>query len=161
MNRSDFLKSIGLGIGGLILPSNSFINVQSIKIYDNYVKGLVHYNFNEIGKQIKEGDELQLVRDRDNTYDSFAISVFYKEQKVGYIAAFENVVLANMMDKGVKLNAFVSKIDVNRNIYEALAVEIHAELVIPTQKLIDSMLAENRADDANDIYRNRLLNFPK
>lgn len=161
MDRSDFLKSIGLGIGGLILPSNSFMNVQSIKIYDNYVKGLVHYNFKEIGKLIKEGDELQLVRDRDNTYDSFAIRVFYKEQKVGYIAAFENVVLANMMDKGVKLNAFVSQIDLSRNIYEALAVEIHAELVIPTQKLIDSMLAENRADDANDIYRNRILNFPR
>lgn len=159
MERSDFLKSIGLGIGGLILPSNSFINVQSIKIYDNYVKGLVHYNFNETGKQIKEGDELQLVRDAENTYDSFAIRVFYKEQKLGYIAAFENVVLANMMDKGVKLNAFVSHIDLSRNIYEALAVEIHAELVIPTQKLIESMLAENRSDDANDIYRKRFLNL--
>lgn len=64
-----------------------------------------------------------------------------------------------MMDKGVKLNAFVSHIDLTRNIYEALSLEIHAELVIPTQKLIDSMLAENRADDANDIYRNRFLNL--
>ncbi|HPN19862.1 MAG TPA: HIRAN domain-containing protein [Chitinophagales bacterium] len=159
MERSDFLKTLGLGIGGLIMPSNSFINVQSIKIYDNYVKGMKHYNFNEISHQIKEGDELQLLRAPENTYDSFAIRVLYKEQKLGYIAAFENVVLANMMDKGVKLNAFVSQIDLTRNIYEALAVEIHAELVIPTQKLIDSLLAENRADDANDIYRNKLLNL--
>ncbi len=159
MERSDFLKTLGLGIGGLIMPSNSFINVQSIKIYDNYVKGMKHYNFNEISHLIKEGDELQLLRAPENTYDSFAIRVLFKEQKLGYIAAFENVVLANMMDKGVKLNAFVSHIDLSRNIYESLAIEVHAELVIPTQKLIDSMLAENRADDANDIYRNRFLNL--
>lgn len=153
MDRSNFLKSFGLGIGGLILPSNSFINAQSIKIYDNYVKGLTHYNFNIISHQIKEGDELQLVRAPENTYDSFAIRVLYKEQKLGYIAAFENIVLANMMDKGVKLNAFVSYINPSRNIYEALAVEIHTELIIPTQKLIDNLLAENRANDAVDIYR--------
>lgn len=159
MDRSDFLKSLGLSIGGLILPSNSFMNVQSIKIYDNYVKGLTHYNFEAISHQIKEGDELQLLRNPDNNYDRFAIRVLYKGEKVGYIAAFENVVLANMMDRGVKLHAFVSHIDPTRSVYEALAVEIHAELVIPTQKLIDSMLAENRADDANDIYRTNFFNL--
>lgn len=36
MNRTNFLKSLGLGASGLILPSNGLINTESVKIYHNY-----------------------------------------------------------------------------------------------------------------------------
>ncbi|MDR0791840.1 MAG: HIRAN domain-containing protein [Chitinophagaceae bacterium] len=153
MKRSDFLKVLGLGAGGLIIPDNSFIQTRSVKIYDNYVRGLTHYRFNQIKQYLKKGDAIQLKRESDNPYDSFAIEIFHNEHKLGYIAAYENIVLANMMNAGVKLSAFVSQIHPKRNILEALAVEIHTDLIIPTPKFIESMLAENRADDANDIYR--------
>jgi hypothetical protein len=153
MNRSDFLKTLGLGAGGLILLANSFINTQSIKIYDNYVRGLNHYHFHKIRDKVKKGDAVKLLREPTNNYDSFAIQVNFGEFKLGYIAAFENIVMANMLDSGVKLSAFISKKDLKRDVREWLAVEIFAELVIPSQKLINSMLEENRADDAVDIYR--------
>ncbi len=152
MNRSDFIKSVGLGAGGLILP-NSYIIGKPIKVYDNYVRGLAHYQFGEIKKSVKEGNELLLVREHQNLYDSFAIQVNYKEYRIGYIATYENIVLANMLDAGVNLTAFVNQKDLNRSLYESLAVEVYAEMVQPTQKLIESMLAERRADDASDIYR--------
>jgi len=50
MNRTDLFKSLGLGAGGLILPVNGLINTKSVKIYDNYIRGLMHYDF----KKIKE-----------------------------------------------------------------------------------------------------------
>lgn len=153
MNRSDFLKSLGLGAGGLILPANSFVSTKSIKIYDNYVRGLNHYHFHKIRDGIKEGDEVQLLRETTNNYDSFAIQVNKDEFRLGYLAAFENIVMANMLDSDVKLTAFVSQKDLKRSVQEWLAVEVFVELVIPSQKLIESMLAENRADDAVDIYR--------
>jgi hypothetical protein len=161
MKRSDFLKTLGLSAGGLMLPNNSLIQTRSVKIYDNYVRGLTHYNFKQIRKHIKEGDAVKLNREAENQYDSFAIEVLYNELKLGYIAAYENIVLANMIDVGVKLSAFVSRIDLKRNIMVALAVEVHAELIIPTPKLIESILAENRADDAIDIYRKGYDNFKK
>lgn len=58
MKRTDFLKSLGLGVGGLILPSNSLINTQPVKIYDNYIRGTMHYDYRKIKDKIKEGDEV-------------------------------------------------------------------------------------------------------
>ncbi|MEX0813368.1 MAG: hypothetical protein WD048_14205 [Chitinophagales bacterium] len=36
MNRSEFLKSIGLGASGLILPKNLDLPFKLVKIYENY-----------------------------------------------------------------------------------------------------------------------------
>ncbi len=153
MNRIDFIKSFGLGTGAFILPANSFLQTKPVKIYDNYVRGLMHYDFPEAENTIREGDDVQLLREPTNPYDSFAIQVNIGECRLGYLAAYENIVIANMLDTGVNLFAKVSKKDLKQSFTECLAVEVFAELVIPTQKLIDSMLAENRADDAIDIYR--------
>lgn len=154
MNRTTFLKSLGLGAGSLIhLPVNGLINTKSVKIYDNYIRGLMHYDFKKIKDSVQEGDEVQLVREPTNIYDSFAIQVNSGEERLGYLPAYENIVLSNMMDMGVGLRACISQKDLKRPAQEWLAVEVFAELVIPTQKLVDSLLADSRADDAPDMYR--------
>lgn len=157
MNRSDFLKSLGLGAGGLIIPEqNIFIQNKSVKIYDNYVKGTKHYKYSKVSHKIKEGDELILVRESENKYDAFAIQVFYGLEKIGYISAYENIVLANMLDAGVELKAFVSMRTDRYQAYNGIALEIYADIVIPTPKLIEHLLSERRADDAIDQYRGYL-----
>lgn len=113
----------------------------------------MHYNFKKIKDSDQEGDKVQLLREPTNIYDSFAIKVSSGEDRLGCLAAYENIVLANMVDAGVGLRAYVSQKDLKRPAQEWIAVEIFAELVIPTQKLMDSMLADNRADNAPDIYR--------
>lgn len=153
MNRTDFLKTLGLGAGGAILPANPFISSRAVKIYDNYVRGLTHYHFPKVKNNIKDGDEIKLLREPENLYDRFAIQVNFNEHRLGYVAAYENIVLANMLDAGVKLTAYISQKNLKRHFTEWLAIEVFADLVTPSQKLIDSMLAENRADDATDIYR--------
>jgi len=153
MNRTDFLKSLDLGASGLILSSNTMISSQPVKIYDNYIRGLMQYDFKKVKDSLKEGEEVQLLRETTNIYDSFAIQGNTSEHRLGYLAAYENIVLANMMDAGVGLRAYVSQKDLERHPQEWLAIEVFADLVIPTQKLMDSLLAESRADDAGDIYR--------
>ena len=153
MNRTNFLKSLGLGAGGIILSGNPFLRTKPVKVYDNYVRGVMHYDFPEVENAIKEGDEVQLLRELTNPYDSFAIQVNMDDCRLGYLAAYENIAIANMLDAGVQLVAKVSKKDLKRSYTESLAVQIYAELLIPTQKLMESMLAESRADDAVDIYR--------
>ncbi len=153
MKRSDFLKNLGLAAGGIFIPGNSYIETKNIKIYDNYIRGLQHYDFDTIKSNIKEGDELILKREQENLYDSFAIEIYFGKHKLGYIAAYENIVLANMIDANVTLNAFVSQKDLNKEFYETLAIEIYTTLICPSQKLINNILSEQRADDAPDIYR--------
>lgn len=144
---------MGLGAGGLVLPTSHLISTKTVKIYDNYIRGLMHYDFDKIKDSVREGDEVYLVREPDNVYDCFAIQVNKGTKRLGYIAAYENIVLAHMIDSGVGLSAYISQKDLTRTVQEWLAVEVFTELVIPSQKLVDSLLADRRADDAPDIYR--------
>ncbi len=57
MQRSDFIKTLGLGASGLLLPKN-LLTRSDVKIYDNYVrKGKRHskrgFSF-EFGKRIRQ-----------------------------------------------------------------------------------------------------------
>lgn len=153
MKRSDFIKSLGLSAGGVVLPNNLLLAPQKIKIYDNYIKGIAHYKYKRVMGDLKEGDTLVLKREPENLYDTFAIEIFYKRKKLGYVTAYENVVLANMMDNNVELKAIVSKHKPENDIFSSIAVSIYAKLIVPSQKLISMLHTTYRSDDAVDIYR--------
>lgn len=153
MNRSEFLKSLGLGASGLIIPVNLFVNTKQVKVYDNFVRGLTYYDFRKVRNELKVGDQLQLKREQDNKYDRFAIQVNFNEFRLGYIATFENIVLANMMDLDVGLNTIVSQHTTSGSIYDALAVGVYAELVVANKLLTGLFMMDDRADNAVDIYR--------
>lgn len=152
MNRTEFLKTFGLGSTGLIIPKMGLVQ-QPVKIYENYVKGLQHYHFGKLKKNIKAGDLITLKREAGNKYDRFAVAVCYGEEKLGYLTAFENIVLANLLDQGVQLKAFVTRINPN-DLYLGLSVEVFAEIVVQTQKALIPELLTQPADEANDVYRN-------
>lgn len=153
MQRLDFLKNLGLATTVGLLP-NPFFESKPVKIYDNYIRGLSHYDFKKLKPTLKEGDTLSLVREQDNIYDAFAVQVNVNQLRLGYIAAYENICIANMLEQGVKLTAFVSKYDKQASIHdEQIAVEIFADLIVATPKLITRLNQNTRADDAPDVYR--------
>jgi hypothetical protein len=154
MKRSDFVKGFGVGTMGLMLPKNQFFSNKPIKIYDNYLRGLKYYDFNKVSGSLKEGQELQLVRDSENKHDRFATEVHWQSHKLGYIAAYENIVIANMLDAGAQLNTFVSEVERSGEPYfYEVGIAVYAQLVKPTEKLIQTALSEHRADNVNDRYR--------
>lgn len=152
MNRVEFIKTLGLGAGGIILPKTLFTQ-KPVKIYDNYISGHWYYSYNEISSQLKEGLPLSLVREPENVYDSFAVEVYFQDHKIGYLKAYENIAIANMLDAGATLNAEISLHQPNDYNQNVLAVAIFAELILATPKLINE-LQNIRADNAPDIYRN-------
>lgn len=84
------------------------------------------------------------------------MSIYFDKYKIGYIPAYENIVIANMMDKEINLKVFVSKLEKeNYQGYRSIAVQILAPLIVPTQKLVDLIETSKRADDHNDEYRSR------
>ena len=122
-------------------------------IYDNYVRGLEFYNYRKLRNEIKEGDLVVLVREEDNIHDSFATAIYYNEYKLGYIPAYENIVISNMLDAGVELKTYVSSIDNDSGLQYAFSIKVFAELVVSTDKLITILKEGKRADDAPDLYR--------
>tara|TARA_R110001592_G_scaffold186746_1_gene431154 strand:+ start:69 stop:422 length:354 start_codon:yes stop_codon:yes gene_type:complete len=116
----------------------------------------VHYQFQGVKLQIAIGQELMLKREVTNIYDSFAVAVFYGTEKLGYLTAYENIVIANLLEQGVRLNGFVSKLN-NNDIYQAVSVEIYVNIVIESPKIIETDLLQKRADDADDVYRKGII----
>lgn len=155
MNRSDFLKVLGIGTSGLIIPNTGNIwSQKAVKVYDNYVKGLNFYQFAKLKSQLKIGEPLHLKRETQNSYDSFAVEVYYQDKKLGYLAAYENIAIANMLEQGVAFSAFISKISSNPDkIFDGLAIEIYTNIVIQNQQIVETNLLDKRADDAHDHYR--------
>lgn len=153
MNRSDFLKTLGLGAAGLVLPKN-LLSKTSVKIYDNYVKGMQHYHYEKVKEQLQEGKDLILKRDEDNIHDAFAVEVYFENYKLGYLPAYENIVIANMLDAKVELTAKISYFNPKSPIWkmETLGIEVFADLIAPTSQLITE-LNNSRASDVEDIYR--------
>ena len=154
MNRLDFLKTLGLASTGLVLPTN-LLGKSLVKIYDNYIRGVQYYQYSRVKELLKEGDTLLLKHEKENIYDAFAVEVSYQEQKLGYLPAYENIVIANMLDAKVELTAQISKLQ-PREPYQAIAIEVFAELVTPTPQLLTA-LQNARASDAEDIYRQGLI----
>lgn len=153
MDRKKFIKALGIGAGGIVLPAHSIIENCPIKIYDNYLTGLMYYDFEKVKTFIKEGNILELVREKENKYDAFAIAAYFQEKKLGYLLAYENIVLSNLLDAGSELKAFVSKFNPEADIFTTLAIEIFVQLILPSYKLIQLIKNERRADDVNDLYR--------
>ena len=70
--------------------------------------GLVYIDdIDEIFSIIKEGDHLDLFREKDNRYDEHAILVKYDGKKIGYVPRADNIILANLMDAGKMLYGVV------------------------------------------------------
>ncbi|MFZ4544751.1 MAG: HIRAN domain-containing protein [Saprospiraceae bacterium] len=152
MQRSDFLKVIGFGGAGLIIPDTNVLAHKTIKVYDNYIRGTVHYKFKKLKGHIKEGDPLILRAEPTNQYDIFAVEVYYQDSKIGYIAAYENIVLSNLLEQGVALKAFVSKITKANG--GEIAVEVFADVIVANPTVLKNEALDQRADERPDIYRN-------
>lgn len=160
MNRNDFLKIIGTGGASFILSGfgskDLLYDLQEITIYDNYIRGTNFYLKDFKKLKVVLGQTLELLREQDNQYDSFAIAVLANKVKIGYVPAYENVVLANMMDNGVRLAATVSEInDLGENQYakNIVGVKITTRLLVPMHQPPKNNLSKERADKATDLYR--------
>lgn len=163
MERAEFLKIITAGAGSLLFTGfhmnseNLKYDLKKVKIYDNYVRG-VHFRKKDfLSAQLKENDAVNLVREPENQYDRFAIRVEKDGKFLGYIPAYENIVMAMLLDQGVELEANVSDvkkiIDEEKYLDKVFAIEVYAKLLVPFQHLQSNDLANHRADDAEDIYR--------
>lgn len=163
MDRSTFIKIIGAGAGsfllsGIDLKAESLkYDLRKVKIYDNYVRGVNFRKDEYLAVKLKINDELELVRETDNKYDQFAIKVMKNDKFLGYIAAYENVTLAMLMDQGVRLEASVSNVneisDTKKYIDNVFSVQVFAKLLVPYNHLEINDLRTKRADDAQDYYR--------
>jgi hypothetical protein len=161
MKRKDFLKKsviVGAGLGLSSFQQGDEYNLKQVIIYKNYLRGCEYYRENLATINLADDLKPTLVREPENRHDKFAIAVYLQGKKVGYIAAYENVVIAKMLDQGVKIvpTIFIHEDFKNENIYyisNYLTIQLHTELLTANSDVPKNNLDDQCADDVADRYR--------
>ena len=131
MKRNELREKLGLGASGVVLPTGlARVKNEPVRVYDGYVHSIMHYGFSDLKDRMNAGDELSLERDLDNDYDHHAVCVSWNGVKVGYLPMYENIVIANLLDSGVSLKAYIGKIDQSVSPRNALSIIVFTNLVI-------------------------------
>ncbi|MGX1025246.1 HIRAN domain-containing protein [Psychroflexus sp. MBR-150] len=160
MKRKEFLKLASVASGSFMINGlenkDLLYKLNEIIIYDNYIRGSKHYIEAIRKSNLNKNSEINLRRESDNIHDRFAIAICCNEHKIGYIPAFENIVIANMIDNGVQLKAHISKLnmeELERYNEAFLAVKITTKLLVKQDHIFKTDLTQRSADEAMDIYR--------
>jgi hypothetical protein len=104
MQRSDFIKALLAILGLSFVPEWAQASVVHYKKYyllQCFVRGFRFYDGPALLGKMKEGGELQLVREPENEYDECAIALYWNGQKIGFIPAECNEILSRLLDIGV------------------------------------------------------------
>lgn len=141
MDRLSFLRSL-LGTTTLLtVPPLELIppedqdrlawtkDCQRLHLYDGFVRGFRYYDGPQVIHRLREHDELDLVREHANEHDPNAVSVHWQGHKLGYLPMGENVALANLIDHGLLLSAYVLHPDPELDPWEQCYVGV--ELLVP------------------------------
>lgn len=155
VGRKEFLKTMGLGTVSLFIPGISpkpgllaQLIAQPVKIYDNYLRGVQYYGLGQCLGDIKVGDQVELKRFPDHRHDRFAVGVEWDRYFLGYLPAYENIVLANLLDAGARLTAMVTA---KHSLYE-VGIGIWADLIVSGVGA-NTGLSNRAADEVEDRYR--------
>lgn len=77
-------------------------NRQEMKIHlDNFhIAGYTYWDGCEAFEHLKIGTNLDLVREKDNHFDPYAVAIYYKDLKLGYIPSDSNKEISEYLDMG-------------------------------------------------------------
>jgi hypothetical protein len=150
MDRLTFLRSLLGSTALLTVPPLELITPEEqdrlawtkdatpLFMYDCFVRGFSHYAGAQVIGQMKDHDELDLVREHANEHDANAVSIYWQGHKLGYLPMGENIALANLIDHGMLLSAYVLYTAPELTPWEQCFVGV--ELLVPGNPSFDAYL---------------------
>ncbi len=72
--------------------------------------GFEHHRGERVWTALREGAPLALARELANPYDPRAVRIDWNGQKLGYVPRAENAAVAQMLDRGERLEAVISRL---------------------------------------------------
>jgi len=82
----------------------------TLVVQSSPLAGFRYHAAAEVWDELRVGDRLELVRERDNPHDANAVSVAWRGRKLGYVPRHQNAALAWGLDRGASLAARVSRL---------------------------------------------------
>ncbi len=132
MNRIDFFKRMLLGGASLLTAKYAGANAgnKTADIYLNspYIAGFQYYKGPETEAYLKENETLNLKREAENKHDFFAVEVFWRNNKLGYLPRTDNKIIARMIDQGVTLKAKIRSLDPEAHPFRRVKIRVFSEM---------------------------------
>lgn len=111
------------------LPATVHAQAQaSIIVQQSPLAGFQYYDGKARWDDMKVGDLLTLVRERDNPHDANAVRVDWKDSRLGYIPRRDNADVARQMDRGAAVRARIVKLTEARNPWQRVLFEVFVDL---------------------------------
>lgn len=134
MKRKEFLRQLFSFTPVLVVnPSISEfakLNRAKNKIYllHDFIRGFQYYKGEAIFENLKEEDTLDLIREYDNKYDRYAIAIYWKNHKLGFVAREKNNLFAKLMDAEIlSFKAKIKKLEGEAMSWEQVFYQIYIE----------------------------------
>jgi hypothetical protein len=99
----------------------------TLVVQSSPLAGFRYHAAAEVWNELRVGDRLELLRERENPHDSNAVSVAWRGHKLGYVPRHQNAALAWGLDRGASLAARISRLAPGAPPSRRLEFEVVAE----------------------------------
>ena len=125
MRRRRFFQSLFGGMGAaLIAPHARAAQSRSILLQESPLAGFQYYRGAAVWPFLRVGERLTLVRESFNGHDGDAVAVYFRNDKLGFVPSRENSTIAQLLDRGERLEAKIARLLEESNPWRRVRIAI-------------------------------------
>lgn len=130
MERRGFLKGLGSLLAAVPLwsPTAASPRRREVLIQRSPVAGFQYHQGEAVWDRLRPEDRLVLVREPQNPHDDLAVAIYWQGAMLGYVPRAENEIVAGLLDQQVPLFARITEMQVSRDPWSRLEVEVLMEV---------------------------------
>lgn len=138
--------------GNVWLEDNLYRDLIDKNEFYTKLVGVTFDNRQKIIAEIKEKDQVELIREVQNKYDHNAIGVYWQGQSVGYLNSRLAAALTNCLDKKEIYEAYVSKITGQTINSLGVNIQVIKKSHTENNEMIKSQREKYRLLDPDDLF---------
>lgn len=125
MDKTGFIRNVFMSEQGMVIAKDPCNPGRKIKVtlLHTYIAGYQYYKKDHIEARLRHGDKLSLKREPDNPFDTKAVVILSGAEKLGYLPADINSVIAGLMDQDLPVEAEVLEINPENKDRERIIVK--------------------------------------
>lgn len=124
MNKRGFLHGLLAALGAGVAEGATPEPRRQVLIQRSPLAGFHYHAGEELWPQLAAGEPLALVREPTNPYDERAVRIDWRGRKLGYLPRNENAAVAQMLDRGERLEARIAELRTSRDPWERVVVAV-------------------------------------
>ena len=110
MERRTFIHGLLGGIGAGPMTHHAHARDRSVLIQESPFAGFQFHLGEAIWPDLQVGEAVSLIRESFNRHDRDAVAVYFGNDKLGYVPRAENRTIAQMLDRGERLEARITEL---------------------------------------------------